>query len=147
MMPAPAMFGEEDHLFVPRAKKRRISSRPEQAVQMAIIRRVSFYGIVCAAVTNEGKRSTLAGLKAKQAGLIRGFPDIIAMQAPGRIAYLECKEPKWKPPSDDAKGEKAAHYRAQVECHDMLRRLGFFAGFVTSQDEAVSLLRQAGFKC
>jgi len=151
-MPPAAMFGEEDALiervtWVPgKAKSRRISARPEQGVQSAIVRRVAIHGIVCAAVTNEGKRSALAGMEAKGAGLIRGFPDLIAMQAPGRVAYLEVKAPGWKPPGAAAKGDAAQHYRAQCACHDMLRRLGFAVGFVTSQDEAIDALRIAGFR-
>ena len=151
-----AMFGDEDALlervaWVPgkakRAGARRITARPEQGVQSAIVRRLAYHGIVCAAVTNEGKRSVLAGAKAKGAGLIRGFPDLVAMQPPGRVAFLEVKEPRWKPPGPKAKGAAALHYRRQCEAHDMLRRLGFVAGFVTSQEEAIALLKEAGFKC
>lgn len=152
MMPASVMFGEEDAMlervaWVPgKGKARRITSRPEQGVQSAIVRRVAYHGIVCAAVTNEGKRSTLAGTKAKGAGLIRGFPDLIAMQPPGRVAYIEVKAPGWKPPGPSANGDAAQHYRAQRDCHDMLRRLGFVAGFATSQEEAIALLKEAGFR-
>lgn len=153
-MPAAAMFGEEDALiervaWVPgKAKtKRRPNSRPEDAVQMAIIQRLAFHGIVCAAVRNEGKRSTIGGHMAKKSGLIGGFPDLVVMQPMGRIAFLECKPPNWKPPGEKAKGDAAQHYRRQCDVHDMLRRLGFVVGFVTSQDEACDALRAAGFKC
>jgi len=155
MQPETA-YGEEDAMLervawvpgkVKRTSTRRINERPEQGVQSAIVRRVAIHGIVCAAVTNEGKRSILAGAKAKGAGLIRGFPDLIAMQSPGRVAYLEVKPPGWKPPGPKAMGDAAQHYRAQCDCHDMLRRLGFVAGFVTSQEEAIALLEEAGFRC
>jgi len=142
------MKGDEDHRLMGRAKAKRASrGRPESAVQIAIIRRVIFHGIVCVHVKNEGARSVFGHLAAKREGLLPGFPDLVAMQSPGRVAFLECKEPGWVPPSDKAKGAGAIHYRRQCDAHAMLRRLGFWAGFVTSQDQAVEGLREAGFRC
>lgn len=134
------MAGADDDILL-----RKLPGAPEAGVQMAIIRRVSFYGVVCVHVKNEGKQSVGGRMRAKRAGVLAGFPDLICMQAPNRVAFLEVKESTWKPPSDRAKGEKAMHYRRQCDAHDMLRRLGFTAAFVTSQDQAVDVLKSAGF--
>lgn len=141
---AAMLAGEEDAALFGRKRRRRVS--PEQAVQRAIIRRLMFHGVVCVHVKNEAARSMIGHIEAKKDGLLPGFVDLIAMQAPGRVAFPECKEPGWKPPGPDAKGKAAQHYRRQCSAHAMLRRLGFVAGFVTSQEEAIALLREAGFR-
>lgn len=132
MMPAPAMFGEEDHLFVPRAKKRR--GNPEALTQRAIIERLRWHGILCHHSPNEGKRAAVTGRRLKGDGMRPGWPDLAVYQD-GRHALLEVKAPK---------GRLSP---AQVECHAELRRQGFVVGTVTSQDEAIEALRAAGFKC
>lgn len=142
---ADMIDGLEDAALFGRGKKRRRSTNPERAVQRAIIRRVAFHGIVCVHIKNEAARSMLGHINAKMDGLLPGFPDLIAMQAPGRVAFPECKEPGWKPPGPNAKGKDAQHYQRQCEVHAMLRRLGFVAGFVTSQEEAIALMREARF--
>lgn len=146
---AAMLDGREDAALFGRGKgkARAPNRRPETGVQIAIIRRVTFHGIVCVHVKNEGVRSMFGHVAAKREGMLPGFPDLVAMQSPGRVAFLEVKEPNWKPPTAKAKGKDAQHYRRQCDAHDMLRRLGFWAGFVTDQDMAVAALREAGFKC
>lgn len=108
-------------------------ARPEAAIQRAIKQRLVLSGIVCAAVPNEARRSVVAGRAMKATGLLPGFPDLIAMQAPGRVAFLEVKAPKGRV-SD-----------AQAECHALLERLGHNVAVVRSQDEAVAALQAWGF--
>lgn len=127
---AAILAGEEDAVLFGRGKKR---ARPEAAIQSAIKQRLIYHGIVCVAVPNEGKRSVIAGRAMKNTGMVQGFPDIVALQSPGRIAFLEVKA---------AKGRTSP---AQDDCHAMLRRLGHFVSVVRSQDEAVAALREAGF--
>jgi hypothetical protein len=110
-------------------------ARPEAAVQMAIKRRLSLHGIVCVSIPNEGRRSAIAGRAMKATGLMPGFPDLLVMQAPARIAFLEVKAPK---------GRVSA---TQADCHLLLARLGHQVAVVRSQDEAVEALRFWGFVC
>lgn len=148
-MPPEAMFGAEDDALIPcvcgpngscarscsnrkRAKAKR--QRPEAGIQAAIKQRLVYHGIVCVAVPNEGKRSAIAGRAMKHTGMVQGFPDIIAMQAPGLVAFLEVK------------AEKGRTSPAQDDCHAMLRRLGHFVAVVRSSDAAVEALRGAGFR-
>lgn len=150
-MAPEAMFGAEDQaLFGRKRRGKRAAKAPiatETGLQISIISRLAFHGIVCVHIKNERKQSIAAGRAMKKAGVLPGMTDLVALQGDRRAAFLEIKRPGWKPPGPDAKGEGAQHYRRQCEVHDMLRRLGFWAGFVTSQDEAVAALREAGFKC
>ena len=119
---------------------------PEAAIQRAIRKRLMFHGIVFVHVKNEGARSMFGHVAAKADGMLPGFVDGIALQSPGRVAFLEVKPEGWTPPSDSAKGQKAQHWRRQRDIHEMLRRMGFHCEVVTSQDEAVEALRAAGFR-
>jgi hypothetical protein len=107
--------------------------RPEAAVQIAIKNRLALYGCVCVSIPNEGKRSAIAGRAMKATGMMPGFPDLIVMQRPGRIAFLEVKAPKGRVSP------------AQERAHELLDRLGFHVAVVRSQDEAVEQLRAWGF--
>ena len=147
MQPETA-FGEEDHLILPRGKKRRVRKAPaplEDGVQMAIKGRLIFHGIACVHIKNEGKRSMFGHIAAKKAGMIAGIPDLILLRRPGVVGFLECKRPGWTPPSDDAKGEKAEHWRRQRDTHEWLRGLGFNVSVVTSQDDALAAVRAWGW--
>ena len=53
----------------------------------------------------------------------------------GKVAWLEVKRPGYAP---------SAVKESQHEAHDMLRRKGHHVAIVTSQDEAVAALRDAG---
>jgi hypothetical protein len=108
-------------------------ARPEAAIQRAIKTRLAFYGCLCVAVPNEGRRSALAGRAMKATGMLPGFPDLVVMQRPGRVAFLEVKAPEGRVSP------------AQAEAHETLRRLGFNVTVVRSHDEAVEALRGWGF--
>lgn len=108
--------------------------RPEAGLQSAIKNRLALHGIVCVAVPNEGRRSAILGRAMKATGLLPGFPDLLVMQAPGRIAFLEVKAPAGRVSE------------AQKTCHELLNRLGFFVRVVRSQEDAIEALHQAGFK-
>lgn len=83
------------------------------------------------AVPNAGKRTAWAAMKAKQEGMAKGFPDLIAL-APGFSAYLEIK---------DRKGTLAPE---QIDTLNFLHRCGFPCGMFRSVDSAIAFLRDAG---
>lgn len=127
---AAMLAGEEDHFL--RLPTRRGS--PEATIQRAIIDRLRWHGILCVHIPNEGKRSAIAGRRLKADGMRPGWPDLACYQD-ARHALLEVKAPN---------GRLSP---AQQECHAVLARHGFVVAVVTSQDQAVAALREAGFRC
>lgn len=107
---------------------------PEAAIQRAIKTRLTFHGIVCVAFPNEGRRTAAGGRRMKRQGLLPGMPDLLVMQAPGRVGFLEVKAPQGRVSE------------AQAEAHAMLRRLGFNVSVVRSHDDAVAMLQEWGFR-
>lgn len=105
----------------------------ERAVQIAIVSRLIFHGIVAIHIPNEGRRSAIAGRRLKQEGMLKGAPDLCCVGDGGLTAWLEVKT---------AKGRLS---EAQADCHALLRRKGHFVAVVRSQDQAVAALREAGF--
>jgi hypothetical protein len=113
-------------------KPRRAPGASESAIQIAIIDRLRWLGILAVSVPNEAKRSVTTAAALKARGMRAGFPDLICM-AHGRVAFLEVKT---------ATGRLSEHQRLM---HDLLRWHGMFVTVVRSQDEAVAALRGAGF--
>jgi hypothetical protein len=105
---------------------------PEAAIQRAIIDRLRWHGVLVMHVPNAGKRSAIAGRRLKGEGMRPGWPDLACYQH-GRHALLEVKAPKGRVSE------------AQRECHGELLRHAFPVAVVTSQDEAVEVLRARGF--
>jgi hypothetical protein len=108
----------------------------EAAIQIAIKARLTFHGCLVAHVPNAGKRSLGAGRRLKAEGMLPGFPDLLVYRG-GKHALLEVKRPGYSP-SDVSP--------AQREMHATLQRLGFPVAIVTSQDEAVQALKDAGWQ-
>lgn len=69
-------------------------------------------------------------------GLKPGFPDLLALWAPGRGALIEVKRPKGFRISDDQKA-----------MHDALAALGWPVATVTSAEATYRFLRQCGAPC
>lgn len=125
---AAMIAGEEDAALF---RKRR--GNPEAALQRSIIDRLRWLGVLCHHSPNEGKRAAVTGRRLKGEGMRPGWPDLACYGTGGEHALLEVKAPK---------GRLSP---AQVECHATLRMHGAFVAVVTSQDEAVQALRDAGF--
>lgn len=113
---------------------RKRSGNPEAAIQRAILARLRWHGILCHHSPNEGKRAAITGKRLKGEGMRPGWPDLACYGPNGEHALLEVKAPKGRL-SD-----------AQRECHAELARRGIAVHTVTSQDEAVAALREAGFR-
>lgn len=135
----PALLMGDEPLAIPvrkRATPRKTPPPQEAAVQRAIIDRLRFCGVLAVHVPNEGKRSVMAGLRLKGEGLRPGWPDLLCYSSDGKHALLEVKRPGWRP-SDVSENQRA--------CHAELRRRGHLVAVVASQDEAVAVLRGAGW--
>ena len=107
----------------------------EASIQIAIKARLMFHGCLVVHVPNAGKRSLVAGRRIKAEGMLPGFPDLLIYRG-GKHALLEVKRPGYTP-SDVSP--------AQRDMHATLERLGFKVAIVTSQDEAVQALKDAGW--
>jgi len=127
---AAMLAGEEDAALF--GRKRR--GNPEALIQRAIIDRLRWFDVLCHHSPNEGKRTAITGRRLKGEGMRAGWPDLACYGPNGEHALLEVKAPKGRL-SD-----------AQRECHAELARKGQVVRVVTSQDEAVSALREAGFR-
>lgn len=126
-----------------RAPRRKAAPRTSKApipteaqVQRSIIDALRLRGIYCAHVPNAGKRSNRAGKRLKGEGMRKGFPDLVCYGPGGRHALLEVKRPGYSPSdvSDD-----------QLDVHARLRGLCATVAIVTSIDDALAALRDAGW--
>ena len=86
-------------------------------------------GIMLAGVPNAGKRSAWEARQRAKEGLVRGFPDIIALHDE-RAAFLEFKSGTGYP-SDQ-----------QIETLNRLHKLGFAVGIFRSAETAIEWTRQ-----
>ena len=128
-------------LFPPVAAKRkpRASAKPkptEAAVQIAIRQRLVFFGCLVISIPNEGKRSVVHGRRMKSLGLATGAPDLLIYRH-GKHALLEVKRPGYSP-SDVRDSQRDMH--ARLGSH------GFPVAIVTSPDEAIAALEDAGWR-
>lgn len=114
-------------------RKSKLPRAPERGIQIAIKNHLMFYGIVCVAVPNAGKRSIVSARLMKAEGMHTGFPDLVVLGKQGRAGFLEVKA---------ADGRLSD---AQIDCHAMLRRLGHHIEVVRSQDEAMAAVRAWGW--
>lgn len=85
------------------------------------------------AVPNGANRTEWEKLKASREGMARGFPDLVALAAPGLVAFLEIKA-KTGPLSDD-----------QVSWLNFLYWAGFPCGCFRSVGTAIAFLKAHGF--
>ena len=108
----------------------------EAQVQRAIIDALRLRGIYAVHIPNAGKRSVVAGRRLRGEGMAKGFPDLAVYGPHGRHALLEVKRPGYAPSavSDD-----------QLAVHERLRGLGAAVAIVTSIDDALAALRDAGW--
>lgn len=83
------------------------------------------------AVPNAGKRTAWAAMKAKQEGMAKGFPDLIAI-GPDFIAFLELK---------DRAGSLAPE---QIDTLNFLHMAGFPCGCFRSVNTAIAFLIDHG---
>ncbi len=109
-------------------------SHSEQQVQAAFKGRlVNHAPAVRLVASMNGLRTTvMQGIRAKQTGMSRGFPDCMCI-APGIVAFLEFKT---------AKGSLDA---AQVAWLNWLHNAGFACGVFRSADTALEWLRGLEF--
>jgi hypothetical protein len=126
---------------MPRKRPAKAPQPSETQVVNAIRNRLALHGIICQANPNEA-RSAAAGRGLKIRGTILGFPDLTVMSGDGRTAFLEVKAPGARPRNAKA----TAHWQRQAETRATLARMGHLTGLVRDQDEAVELLRQAGWR-
>lgn len=140
--PASALLGDEDDVILtPRRKRSTRAPQPSEAqVENSIRSRLAFYGCLCQKNPNEA-RSAAAGRALHIRGTILGFPDLTVIVPGGRTAYLEVKAPGAKPRN----AKQRAHWARQAEARATLARMGHVVALVTSQDEAVAVLRAAGW--
>ena len=87
--------------------------------------------VMLVAVPNAGKRSAWEGRTRKREGMVKGFPDMMALHD-GQSYFLEFKAGKGRL-SDD-----------QMDCLNRLVRLDFPVGVFRSADTAVDWLREHG---
>jgi hypothetical protein len=85
--------------------------------------------VLLAGIPNAGKRSAWESRQRAKEGLVKGFPDMLAM-FDGRTLCLEFKSGTGQP-SDD-----------QIETLNKLHRLGFSVGIFRSADSAIEWTRQ-----
>jgi hypothetical protein len=90
-LPTPA--GRAPALLAGVKRRRRIVHRPEEDFQTQCVRfaRAAVQGIVIFHVTNEGRRSKIAGGKLKAAGLLAGVWDLVLVLPQGGIGFMEMK--------------------------------------------------------
>jgi hypothetical protein len=69
-------------------------------------------------------------------GMLRGWPDLIAVWKPGRCAFMEVKRTRKSKVTDQ-----------QVAMHRLLSDLGFPVAIVTSDREAFDFLKSCGAPC
>jgi hypothetical protein len=123
-----------------RAPRRKAAPRgpiPSEAqVQRAIIDALRMRGIMAVHVPNAGKRSAVAGKRLKGEGMVPGFPDLAVYGPYARHALLEVKRPGYT---------ASAVSDAQHDMHARLRGLGATVAIVTSIDDALKALRDAGW--
>jgi hypothetical protein len=76
----------------PARKRRRITNRPEQGIQIACVGylRAALPGVVVWHTPNEGKRHPIEGQKLKEMGMLVGFPDVAFLHT-ARLHIAECK--------------------------------------------------------
>jgi hypothetical protein len=121
-----------------------ISSLPratEDEVVTSIVARLQMHGCIVQANPNEARSSAAGrGMKIKHTHL--GFPDLTVIGPGGRVAFLEAKAPGVRP--NNAK--KRAHVERQGAVRAAIAGLGHTTGVVSGQDEAVALLRAAGWR-
>lgn len=104
--------------------------------------RIHAPAVMIAGVPNAAKRGQWALNQARKEGLYSGFPDIMCLAAGPEIesgftrpliAFLEWKAGRTKP------GEH------QVDCLNLLHRMGFAVGVFRRADSAMQFLRAQGF--
>jgi len=113
----------------------------EDGIQISIIERLLWHGVICHHSPNEGKRDvvtlrsgrqvSLTGQRLKAKGMRPGWPDLDCA-GNGKMALLEVKRP----------GEQLL--KSQEDCHAALARVGIRVWIVHDQDEAVAACREAG---
>lgn len=131
--PASALLGDEDDVIL---TPRRKPVQHEAAIQRSIIDALRWRGIMAIHVPNEGKRSARAGKQAKRDGMRPGWPDLLIYGPGGRHMLMEVKRPGWRP-SDLSDNQRATHAR--------LRELGHTVHVVASIDDALTIVRDAGW--
>ena len=114
------------------AKDRDAASELERQAEVVATIRRTFVGAKVAAVPNGAKRGQKAMNQARREGAWWGFPDLIVI-ADGRIAFLEMKNGA-EPPR-----------QSQIDCMNMLHRLGWPVGLFRRADSAIGWLRAKGF--
>lgn len=90
-------------------------------------------GVAFVAIPNGAQRTAWAGIKAKQEGLQRGFPDCMVLAPDQRIAFLEIKT---------ATGVLSDDQHVWL---NFLTKSGFNCGVYRSVETAMAALREWGF--
>ena len=124
-----------------RRRKLALPAPSEAQVENAVRHRLELYGCMCQANRNEA-RSAAEGRPMQIRGTHLGFPDLtVVAPSGGHVAFLEIKAPGAKPSGPMAR----AHWQRQAAIRAGLARRGCVVALVTSQDEAVAVLRAAGW--
>jgi hypothetical protein len=114
-----------------------MSGLSEHAEQSLVVTQLRMAGILCASIPNDGKRSLVGAVKAKQRGLTAGAPDLVVFTptplAPKGVAL------EFKKRSGGHTDPGQERFLAE------LRTLGWVAEVVHGAPQALWLLRDLGY--
>ncbi len=105
----------------------------EFAIQVRLRNRIRMVApaVRLVATPNGAKRTQWAAMRAKQEGMSKGFPDLLAIW-PGGIAFIEMKS------------RTGSLSPEQIDWLNWLHRAGFPCGAFRSVESAVAFLRASG---
>lgn len=127
---------------LPRKPQKRRTPEPSEAQIVSSIRSRLFIAGIMSQVNANEAMSKAFGRALRIKGTVSGFPDLSVIGPGGRVAWFEVKRPSWRPRLN---AKDAEHWARQEACHQRLRALGHLVAVVRSQDQAVQVLREAGW--
>lgn len=133
------------HVAARKRRPRAEHEAPEQARLVAILRAA---GIFFSASLNGVRLTPRLRAVAHQQGMEPGDPDIVVWQAPPRLGShgmaIELKRPELRPKTDRA-GEWSGAEPHQRERLQRLRLCGWYCVVAYGCDDALRLMREAGY--
>lgn len=114
-----------------KAKRR---ANPESAIQRAIMETLGYHGLLVVRIPGQGVLRNAGTEKARiTRSPMSGYPDLLVLGPDGRSAWLEVKT---------CTGKLSPLQRERIEA---LGRLGHTAAVVRSPEQALAVLREAGW--